>query len=123
MDAPTYLKRPARSGPSGPDPAVSERVSEILLRIERDGGDALRAYSRELGGWDPPSFELGPDAIAAAGASLSEALKQSIAFAQAQVRNFAELPRATLTDFEAEPLPGVFLGQRQVPVASVGSYC
>ncbi len=123
MDRPTYLKRPTRSGPPGPDPAVSERVSEILLRIERDGVDALRAYSRELDGWDPPSFELGPDAVAAAGASLSEALKQSIAFAQTQIRNFAELQRATLTDFEAETLPGVFLGQRQVPVTSVGSYC
>src|SRR5205807_2047086 len=46
-----------------------------------------------------------------------------IAFAQAQVRNFARLQRATLTDFEAETLPGVFLGQRQVPVTTVGAYC
>jgi sulfopropanediol 3-dehydrogenase len=36
--------------------------------------------------------------------------------------NFARLQRATLTDFEAETLPGVFLGQRQVAVASVGAY-
>ena len=61
--------------------------------------------------------------MAAASASLPDALKESIAFAQAQIRNFAELQRATLTDFEAETLPGVFLGQRQVPVSSVGAYC
>ena len=61
--------------------------------------------------------------MAAATASLPDALKESIAFAQAQIRNFAQLQRATLTDFEAETLPGVFLGQRQVPVASVGAYC
>ena len=61
--------------------------------------------------------------ITAAGAALTDELKASIAFAQAQIRHFAELQRATLTDFEAETLPGVYLGQRQVPVASVGAYC
>jgi sulfopropanediol 3-dehydrogenase len=123
VDEPVFLKSPSTSVSAGPNRVVSERVSEMLLRIERDGIDAVRAYSRELDGWDPPSFEVGPDAIAAASASLSDALSESIAFAQTQIRNFAELQRATLTDFEAETLPGVFLGQRQVPVASVGSYC
>jgi sulfopropanediol 3-dehydrogenase len=85
--------------------------------------DAVRAYSRELDDWDPPTFEVTSSQVAAASASLPDALKESIAFAQAQVRNFAELQRATLTDFEAETLPGVFLGQRQVPVSSVGAYC
>jgi sulfopropanediol 3-dehydrogenase len=123
VDEPVYLKSPSSSASPGPDPAVAERVSEMLRRIERDGADALRAYSRELDGWDPPSFEIGPEQIRAASASLPESLKQSIAFAQSQIRGFAERQRATLTDFEAETLPGVFLGQRQVPVASVGSYC
>jgi sulfopropanediol 3-dehydrogenase len=123
MVVPRYLKSPATEAAHGRDPAVAERVSEMLLRIERDGADALRAYSRELDGWDPPSFEVGPDQVAAATASLSAPLRESIEFAQAQIRHFAELQRATLTDFEAETLPGVFLGQRQVPVAAVGSYC
>jgi len=123
MDEPVYLKAPPANRSSGSDPAVAQRVSEMLLRIERDGAVALRDYSRELDGWDPPSFEVGPAEIAAASSSLPDALKQSISFAQAQIRNFAQLQRATLTDFEAETLPGVFLGQRQVPVASVGSYC
>jgi sulfopropanediol 3-dehydrogenase len=110
MDDPLYLKSPSTNAAAGPDPAVAARVSEMLLAIERGGVDAVRGYSRELDGWDPPS-------------SLPDALKRSIEFAQAQVRNFAELQRATLTDFEAETLPGVFLGQRQVPVSSVGAYC
>jgi sulfopropanediol 3-dehydrogenase len=123
MVAPLYLKSPTTEAAPGPYPAVAERVSEMLLRIERGGADALRAYSRELDDWDPPSFEVGPDQVAAATASLPVALRESIEFAQAQIRHFAELQRATLTDFEAETLPGVFLGQRQVPVAAVGSYC
>ena len=123
VDAPQYLKSPAPGAPSGPDPAVSQRVSEMLLAIERGGGAALRAYSRDLDGWDPPSLEISAGQVAAAAASLPESLRKSIAFAQAQVRGFAERQRATLTDFEAETLPGVFLGQRHVPVASVGAYC
>jgi sulfopropanediol 3-dehydrogenase len=119
---PTFLKRPAATR-TGRDPAVSERVSGMLTRIEREGADGLRAFSRELDGWDPPSFEVTADQIAAATAALPEALVESIAFAQTQIRNFAGLQRATLTDFEEETLPGVFLGQRQVPVASVGAYC
>jgi sulfopropanediol 3-dehydrogenase len=123
--APLLLKTPRADGPSasGPDPAVAQRVSEMLLRIEREGADALRAYSRELDAWDPPSFEVTAAEVAAATASLSDELKASIAFAQEQIGGFAERQRATLTDFEAETLPGVFLGQRQVPVASVGAYC
>src|SRR6201995_999343 len=123
MDEPVYLKRPVEVPAPGSDPAVRERVSEMLREIERRGLDAVRAYSRELDDWDPPTFEVTPDRVAPASASLPDALKESIAFAQSQIRHFAELQRATLTDFEAETLPGVFLGQRQVPVAAVGSYC
>jgi sulfopropanediol 3-dehydrogenase len=95
----------------------------MLRAIEDRGIDAVRRYSRELDDWDPPSFEVTSGQVAAASGSLPERLKESIAFAQTQIRNFAQLQRATLTDFEAETLPGVFLGQRQVPVGSVGAYC
>lgn len=118
---PRYLKRPTAE-PAATDPAVAERVSEMLLRIEREGADAVRAYSRELDGWDPPSFEVTDAEIAAASASLTDELRESIAFAQAQIRAFAEHQRSSLTDFEVETLPGVFLGQRQVPVAAAGAY-
>jgi sulfopropanediol 3-dehydrogenase len=115
--------RSATAARRGSDPAVAERVSEMLTRIERGGADAVRAYSSELDGWNPPSFEVSPAQIDAASDAVSDALKQSIAFAQTQIRGFAQRQRDTLVDFEAETLPGVFLGQRQVPVAAVGAYC
>ena len=124
MDEPRYLKRPAEAADAGDARrAVTERVSEILLAIERGGLDAVRRYARELDGWDPPSFELTTADVARATASLTAELRASIDFAQTQIRQFAELQRATLTDFEAETLPGVFLGQRQIPVRAVGAYC
>jgi sulfopropanediol 3-dehydrogenase len=123
MDEPGYLKRGVAAPAAANDLAVRERVSEMLREIERGGVDAVRSYSRELDQWDPPTFEVTSGQVAAASASLPDALKESIAFAQAQIRHFAQLQRDTLTDFEAETLPGVFLGQRQVPVSSVGAYC
>jgi sulfopropanediol 3-dehydrogenase len=45
-----------------------------------------------------------------------------IAFAQAQVRNFAQAQRDALKDIEVETLPGVVLGHKNIPVNSVGCY-
>src|SRR5580658_5230592 len=103
------LKAPRLDPPPQRDDLVSARVSEMLLRIEREGMDAVRAYSRELDGWAPEPFLVSPAEIDAAAASLPGELTAAIAFAQAQVRGFAERQRATLTDFEVETLPGVFL--------------
>jgi sulfopropanediol 3-dehydrogenase len=46
----------------------------------------------------------------------------SSAFLIEQVRGFARLQRDTLVDFEAETLPGVLLGQKWIPIGSVGAY-
>ena len=123
MVEPEYLKSPVVPVAAARDHATTERVSEMLLRIERDGRDAVRAYARELDGWKQPDFEVSAGQVRAAAAALSDSLKASISFAQTQIRNFALAQRATLTDFEIETLPGVVLGQRQVPVAAVGAYC
>ena len=89
----------------------------MLLRIERDGarrGARLLARARRLG--SAPSFEVAAADVAAATASLPRRrCSESIAFAQSQIRGFAELQRATLTDFEAETLPG------RVPRAAAGA--
>jgi sulfopropanediol 3-dehydrogenase len=122
-DVPFRLVKAPRHAPaSGRDPQVVETVSTMLLRIEREGMDAVRHYSRELDGWDPQDFAVGQTEIDAAADALSDDLKDAIAFAQTQIRGFAERQRATLLDFEAETLPGVFLGQKQVPIATAGAY-
>ena len=115
------IKAPGLPPPSR-DPAVAAKVSEMLLRIEREGMDAVRAYSRDLDGWAPTDFAVSQAEIDAASESLSQALLDAITFAQGQVRGFAEHQLRTLVDFEVETLPGVRLGQRQVPVARVGAY-
>ncbi len=102
--------------------AVRRTVTEMLEGIDREGLDAVRHYSDQLDGWSPEAFTVGPETIEAASASIDDELKEHIAFAQDQVRAFAQAQRATLTDLEVETLPGVVLGHRHVPVGSVGAY-
>jgi sulfopropanediol 3-dehydrogenase len=104
------------------DRAVAETVSEILAAVEHEGVDAVRRYSELLDGWGPVDFRIGAAEIAAAEASIPDDLKGHIAFAQEQVRRFAERQRETLVDKEWETLPGVTLGQRFLPVTTVGAY-
>ena len=124
-DRPTdvrYLKKPKEQPVKGSPPEVKERVSEMLLRIERGGMDAVREYSRELDGWDPPEFRVSEEEVGRAAEAIEPELREAIAFGRDNTRRFARMQRETLTEFEREVAPGVVAGQRQVPVGSVGAY-
>lgn len=116
-----YLKEPIPT-PEEVTREVADTVSQIISDVEREGTTAVRRHSARLDGWDPPSFRVGPDEIEAAYREMDPIVEESGRFLIDQVTNFARLQRETLVDFETETLPGVFLGQRHIPVASVGAY-
>jgi sulfopropanediol 3-dehydrogenase len=118
----TYLKRSKQDPVKGSPPEVKERVSEMLLRIEGEGMDAVRAFSHELDGWEPPDFRVSEGEIGRAAESVDPELREAIAFGRDNTRRFARMQRETLVDFEREVAPGIVAGQRQVPVGSVGAY-
>ena len=101
---------------------VRETVERMLGDIEAEGLEAVRRYSRDLDKWDREDFRLGEDEIRAAYAALSERTVDDIRFAQAQVRNFAQIQKDALRDVEVETLPGVILGHKNTPVNAVGAY-
>ena len=118
-----YLKRGrAHRERAAAGARVETIVRELLADIEARGDEAVRELSQRFDSWSPPDFRLSPAQIEAAIASLPQQVCDDIRFAQAQVRNFAEAQRASLRDFEVETLPGVILGQRNIPVARVGCY-
>ena len=104
------------------DAGVRRQVEDILARIEAEGDAAVRALSTQFDGWTPESFRLTEPEIEAALSKVSRQDLDDIRFAQAQVRNCAEVQRAALRDVEVETLPGVILGHRNIPVNSVGCY-
>lgn len=104
------------------DRQVRATVESILADIEKRGDEAVRELSRKFDGWDRPDFRLTRAEIDACMAQLSDQDLSDIAFAQTQVRNFAEAQKATMQDLEIETLPGVTLGHKHVPIAAVGCY-
>jgi sulfopropanediol 3-dehydrogenase len=116
-----YLRR-APPQEEGVTQKVRDAVSEILSAVEKEGIAAVRRYSERLDDWNPKSFVVSEEEIRRAEESVDDELKEHIRFAQGQVENFARLQKETLVDFEKETLPGVVLGQKQIPVNAVGSY-
>jgi sulfopropanediol 3-dehydrogenase len=101
---------------------VRDTVAAIIADVRARGLDAVRDHSRRFDGWDPPTFKVGPDEVERARAAIAPEVLASLDFAHAQIKHFAERQRASLSDFEVETLPGVFLGQKQIPVQSAGAY-
>ena len=104
------------------DAKVRDTVEGILSDIKRRGDDAVRELSEKFDGYSPASFRLTDEEIRACVTRVPKQTLDDIRFAQTQVRRFAEIQRAALKDVEEETLPGVVLGHKNIPVASVGCY-
>lgn len=117
------LKSPAKSGASrGSDPEVRKLVEEVIMDIRDRGDAAVREYSLKFDNFGPESFLLGTDQLSEIVARVPAQVIDDISFVQEQVRVMAERQLASLEDFEMETLPGVFLGQRNVPIQAAGVY-
>jgi sulfopropanediol 3-dehydrogenase len=104
------------------DPETAQVVSAMLCDLEKHGMDAVRRFSRQFDGWDPPSFELTPEQIRSATERLSPQAVRDTAYCQDNVRRFAQAQLETMRPLEIELRPGVILGHTHIPVNTVGSY-
>ncbi|HLT59990.1 MAG TPA: histidinol dehydrogenase, partial [Microlunatus sp.] len=78
--------------------------------------------SARFDSWSPASFRLGADEIERIVAGVPDRVIEDIRFAQDQVRTFARHQLESLTEFEVETLPGVRLGQKNVPIRAAAAY-
>jgi sulfopropanediol 3-dehydrogenase len=104
------------------DAGVTDTVAAMIADVRANGDEAVRRYSAKLDDWSPASFRLTPDEVRGIVSSLPETVLDDLRFAQQQVRRFAQAQRDSLAEFEIETLPGVFLGQRHVPIQASGAY-
>lgn len=104
-----------------PDPEVEKAVREIILRVREKGDQALIDYTREF---DSPDFEpplrLPEQDISRGAASVSPQIREQISAAAANIRVFheAQLEKSWFITRQ----DGTVLGQRVLPVDSVGLY-
>ncbi|MEP1576037.1 histidinol dehydrogenase [Roseibium album] len=118
-----YMKRSKPEDERALDDAnVRSIVETTLSDIERRGDVALRELSQKFDNYAPDSFRLSTSEIEAAMQKVSTRDMEDIRFAQHQIRRFANVQKASMTDVEVESLPGVVLGHRNIPVQSVGCY-
>jgi sulfopropanediol 3-dehydrogenase len=104
------------------DAKVRSTVETILADIQLRGDAAVRELSIRFDNWDPDSFRLSEQDVEACLSQLSKRDLDDIAFAQTQVRNFAQIQRDSMLDVERETLPGVVLGHKHIPVSAAGCY-
>lgn len=101
---------------------TSEVVRATIKQIEEKGDEAVRELSVKFDNWNPESFRLSDEQIAEIVDSIPEQTVEDIAFAQNNIRKFAEAQRESMQDLEVEIMPDVVLGHKNIPVNSVGCY-
>ena len=118
-----YMKRGATAeAKADSDRQVRDTVEGILADIQTRGDAAVRDLSIKFDGWDRDDYRLTADEVQGCIDQLSPQDMRDIEFAQAQVRNFAQVQRDSMRDVEVETLPGVVLGHRHIPLNAAGCY-
>jgi histidinol dehydrogenase len=95
-------------------------VKRILADVRRKGDIALRRYAEKLDGLSPSAgMRVTQEEMAAAWDQTPEELRKSLQAAAGNIRRFAhwQMPKEW-----TRKLPGVQLGQRALPLESVGCY-
>ena len=115
-----YLKKAEKSAATAD--ADTRRIVAEMLEKMRQGGDAAAAqYARELDNYEGeivlPQTAL-DEAVAGTPAQTQTDIRQTIA----HVRTFAEAQMESIREFEVELAPGLYAGQRLVPMQSAGCY-
>jgi sulfopropanediol 3-dehydrogenase len=115
-----YLKKADKSATTGEDD-TRKIVAQMLLDIEAGGEEKAIEYAEKLDNYTG-NIVVTEEEIATASAKISQQVKDDIQFSYDRVRGFAEKQRAALVDFEVELSPGLFAGQKQIPVQTAGCY-
>ena len=115
-----YLKKAAISK-SKRKAEVEETVRRMLGDIEAGRDDAVRKYARDLDKWTA-ECRVGKAEIEAKSRSLSKVFKEDFALCHKNVTDFARRQKESMHAFECELQPGIMLGQKLIPVSTVGCY-
>lgn len=116
----TYLKK-AEMNPATGEDETRKIVSSMLAEIEAGGEDVAKAYGEKLDNFTG-NIVVTKEEIDDAGKKVSQKLKDDIQFAYDRVRKFAEAQRASIEEFETELSPGLWAGQKLIPMVTAGCY-
>jgi sulfopropanediol 3-dehydrogenase len=118
---PKYLKRADAPRDSGRE-SVERTVREMIDAIRIEGDPAVRRYAERLDRWSSAEFRVPPDRIRAVSSRLPETFKDDFGVCLRNVQAFARRQRDSLGEFEAEIDDGIVVGQKLIPIETVGCY-
>ncbi|MEM6375529.1 MAG: histidinol dehydrogenase [Pseudomonadota bacterium] len=115
-----YLKKATMTATSDAS-QVHQTVKDILAEIEAGREETAMSYAKKFDGYEG-NILLTPSEIDAAADLVPQKLKDDIRFSHDNVKRFAEMQKATVSDVEMEIVPGVIAGQKAIPVDAAGCY-
>ncbi len=104
---------------------TDEMVREIVDTVKRDGDAALRAYGKKFDALSPDSFLISRDDLKAAAEKMQKEnpeLYDALCCSKELALKFARRQKDSFDDFEMELEPGLFTGQKTIPVEKAGVY-
>jgi sulfopropanediol 3-dehydrogenase len=120
MTSVTYLKRGTGEHPDRREDLYGT-VAAMLAEVEAGGEAVARRLARDFDRFEG-EIVVSDDAIEAATDRVSQQLKDDIAYAHENISRFAEAQRDSIRETDIELRPGLFAGQRLIPVAAAGCY-
>lgn len=101
---------------------VSELVAGVIADVRARGDAAVRDLTRQFDEVELEALEVPRPTLRSAYDRVERRTVESLEFAAEQLRGFALRQLGCLRALECEPLPGVRLGHRLVPLRSAGAY-
>jgi histidinol dehydrogenase/sulfopropanediol 3-dehydrogenase len=117
----TYIKAPSRDQVADSS-EVAALVADVLRDVRAHGDEAVRKYAAQFDKSDLERFEVSAAERRAAVDGMEAQTRADTEFAIENVRRFARAQLATILPLDIEPLPGLHLGHRVIPIARVGAY-
>ncbi len=115
-----YLKKANKNPETGTSETI-EIVEKILAEIEAGKEDAARKYTKDLDGYTGEII-ISKEQIDQASQLVSQQLKDDIKFAHERIKKFAEAQKNSVGEFETELSPGLWAGQKLIPIETAGCY-
>ncbi|MFT5217877.1 MAG: sulfopropanediol 3-dehydrogenase [Gammaproteobacteria bacterium] len=116
-----YIKKASKTSATGED-NTRDIVAKMLSEIEAGGEARALEYAKQLDGWDQGNPIMSREQIDAAKAKVPQQTKDDIHFAYDRVSAFAKHQRDSMQEFEVELSPGLFAGQKLIPMTTAGCY-
>jgi len=104
---------------------TDETVKSVLEEVQAKGDAALRIYGTKFDVSVPEVFEVPQEELKAAAEKLmiqKRDVYDALVYSHDLALRFAKLQRKSFKDFEEELEPGLFTGQKTIPVDTAGCY-